>query len=79
MKTKQKRADWIIAHDCTKGADAYMLECLRCGTKQRFVLPIAMDIWIAATKAFQKIHGRCETKSTDKHPPRADQSLSVAP
>jgi hypothetical protein len=56
---KTKRADWIIAHDATKGVDAYMLECLRCGTKQRFALPIAVDIWIAATKAFKKIHKRC--------------------
>jgi hypothetical protein len=52
---------------------------LRCGGKQRFVVPIAVDIWIAAAGAFQKIHKRCEARSTDKHPPGADQSLSVAP
>jgi hypothetical protein len=59
MKRKQNKCDWIIAHDSTKGADAYMVECLRCGGKQRFVVPIAVDIWIGATKAFQKIHERC--------------------
>jgi hypothetical protein len=79
MSRKKTECDWIIAHDSTKGADAYMVECLRCGGKQRFVLPIAMEIWIAAAKAFQKAHKRCDMKSTDKHPPGADQSLSVAP
>lgn len=59
MKEK-KRTEWIVAHDGSKGADAYMLECLRCGRKQRFVVPIAVDIWIAASKAFQKMHGHCK-------------------
>ena len=54
-----KRAEWVIVHDGTKGMDAYMLECLRCGAKQRFVLPMSVDAWVAAAKAFEKIHKRC--------------------
>ena len=50
---------WIIAHDATKGPDAYMLECLRCGEKQRVVSPIRIEIYLATAKAFGKIHRRC--------------------
>jgi hypothetical protein len=56
--------DWIVAHDSTKGEDAYAIECLRCVTKQRFVLPISVFVWSAAVKAFERMHSKCV--GTDK-------------
>ena len=52
--------DWIIAHDATKGRDAYMMECLRCGGVQRFALPISVFIYCAAAKVFQQEHVHCQ-------------------
>jgi hypothetical protein len=51
--------DWIVANDATHGADAYAMECRRCGAKQRFVLPIAISVWCAAAKAFERQHATC--------------------
>lgn len=51
--------DWIICHDSSKGDDAYAMECLRCGYKQRFATPISIEVYIAAGKAFQKQHAKC--------------------
>lgn len=56
MNTKR---DWIIAHDGTKGKDAYAMECRRCGAKQRFALPIEISAWCAAAKAFERLHAKC--------------------
>lgn len=64
--------DWIIAHDATHGQDAYAMECLRCGTKQRFACPIDLEIYLAASKVFQRQHGTCKPVSV----PCAD-SVSV--
>jgi hypothetical protein len=55
--------DWIIAHDATKGEDAYAMECLRCRQKQRFALPISVSVWCAAAKAFQKEHRNCQQQA----------------
>lgn len=54
--------DWIIAHDATKGADAYMMECLRCGAVERFSLPISVTVYCAAAKAFVKRHKACKER-----------------
>ena len=53
---------WIICHDATKGADAYAMECLRCGAKHRVALPINVTLYIAMGRAFERIHGKCEEK-----------------
>ena len=67
MKTKEKTGDWIIAHDGTKGADAYMTECLRCGNMQRFTLPISVDVYVAAATEFVRIHSKCkENQDADR-------------
>jgi hypothetical protein len=55
----KKPTPWIICHDGTKGQDAYALECLRCGEKQRVVSPIRLDFYIAMAEAFGRIHGKC--------------------
>ena len=53
---------WIICHDATKGADAYAMECLRCGAKHRVALPINVTLYIAMGRAFEKMHGKCKEK-----------------
>ena len=53
---------WIIAHDAAQGEDAYALECLHCGDKQRFRTPLSVQIWLAASKVFQRQHARCEPR-----------------
>ena len=55
-----KDKDWIVCHDGTKGDDAYAIECLRCGKKQRFSIPIAVPVYLAAIKEFGKIHSKCK-------------------
>ena len=62
MGAGKSKADWIIAHDGTKGDDAYMLECLRCGEKQRARLPMSVKAYVSSAKAFEKIHKRCQEK-----------------
>ncbi len=61
MKRKKCR-DWVVAYDGTKGRDAYMMKCTRCGAEQRFTLPIAVNVYVAAGKAFEKMHKNCEEK-----------------
>ncbi len=63
MGTEKSKEDWIVAHDGTKGADSYMLECLRCGAKQRVVPPIAIEVYVATARAFEKIHKHCRKAS----------------
>jgi hypothetical protein len=63
MGAGKSKADWIIAHDGTKGDDAYMLECLRCGEKERVATPISIKAYVAKAKAFRKIHKLCRKPS----------------
>ena len=56
------QADWIICHDGTKGDMAYALECKRCGTIQKVVVPIVADFYLAMGKAFLKIHRKCKPR-----------------
>ena len=51
--------DWIIVHDATKGEMAYAMECLRCGSIARVVVPMNMSLWLATAKQFQKNHAGC--------------------
>ena len=57
-----KLTPWIIVHDGTRDKDAYAMECLRCGQKQRFATPINVTVYCAAGKAFEKIHAKCKEK-----------------
>lgn len=54
--------DWIICHDATKGIDAYAMECLRCGEKQRVALPISLQMYAAMAKVFTKRHKKCKER-----------------
>lgn len=57
-----KRAEHVVVHDSTQGDLACALECLHCGEVQRFSLPIAVDVWVAAGKAFERLHRRCRKR-----------------
>ena len=52
--------DWIVIHDGTCGEDAYSLECLRCGAKQAFELPVSVTYITRVGRAFEAEHKRCE-------------------
>ena len=41
------------------------VECLRCGAKQRFRLPVAISVWLTAAKAFARQHSQCKPVSVD--------------
>ena len=58
-----KSRPWIVTHDGTKGRDAYAMECQRCGTIERFATPIAIDIWCAAARVFERQHANCKPVS----------------
>jgi len=53
---------WIVIHDATKGVDAYAMECLGCGEKQRFALLINLDMYLAAARVFERNHRRCASR-----------------
>jgi hypothetical protein len=57
--TMKMSCDWIVGHDGTCGDMAYALECLRCGTVQRVASPIAVDLYVAMSKAFERMHSHC--------------------
>ena len=58
--------NWIVLHDGTKGDDAYSCWCMRCGAKQRFILPISIKYWCLVAKAFLADHQYCEAAEAAK-------------
>ncbi len=58
------RTDHIVVRDGTCGRDAYAVECLHCGTVQRFATPIAVNVYLAAARAFERDHKRCQKEPT---------------
>lgn len=62
VEAARMKPTWIICHDGTKGIDAYAMECLRCGEKQRVALPINVTLYVAMGKAFERIHKKCKEK-----------------
>lgn len=62
-----KSKSWIVAHDGTQGRDAYAMECQRCGTVQRFAVPIEISVWCAAAKAFEREHATCRPMECPGH------------
>jgi len=57
-----KPMPWLVCHDFTKGEDAYAMECLRCGMKQRVATPISIDMYSAMEKIFRRQHAKCKPK-----------------
>ena len=53
---------WIVTHDGSGGDDAYAAACKRCGAVQRFAMPMALPVYIAAAKAFLKMHRNCKPR-----------------
>ena len=58
-------ADWIVCHDSTHGELACALECRRCGTIQRVVVPMEVDVYVALGKAFERIHRHCRPRAAE--------------
>ena len=52
--------EWIVAHDGTHGADAYALECTRCGTVKQYTLPMPVTEWVEMMRQFSLMHRECE-------------------
>lgn len=59
----ESNSEHVICHDATKGQNAYMLECLNCGGIQRFSVPISITVYVAAAKAFEKMHKKCKPRA----------------
>lgn len=38
----------------------YSFECKTCRISDRFELPVSLDLYIAAMKAFMRLHRKCE-------------------
>jgi len=65
------RYSWIVIHDGSRpGKTAGQQECLRCGESYRMALPVSLNVFIAAGKAFTADHRGC--KATP--PPRAPEA-----
>jgi hypothetical protein len=52
------KVDWVVVGD----GDCPGL-CLRCGKKLHLPLPQPLTVWVAAARAFVKIHSRCVEKA----------------
>jgi hypothetical protein len=50
------RTPWVVT-DFEKGNTG---ECQRCGEVLRINLPQPTEVWLAAVKAFCKLHEKCE-------------------
>ena len=50
-----RRTDWIVVGG-SPGESSY---CTRCGEGLRLYLPVRIEIFVAAAKAFVKIHSKC--------------------
>lgn len=50
-----KKADWVVVG----GAVGEVSHCTRCGEGLRLVLPLRIEVFIAATLAFVKAHSLC--------------------
>lgn len=62
MPTKRK-GDWIVVRQGDLAG-----ECLRCGDKLNLPLPMLVDVWVAAAKAFCKLHMNCKEKPEERKP-----------
>jgi hypothetical protein len=62
----RRRIDWVVVG----GAEGEVAHCTRCGEGLRLGLPIAVEILLAAGKAFEKIHGRCQARPEGSQPPK---------
>lgn len=54
--------DWIVVNAQTY---PYFLHCKRCGIKQPFLMPMAVDVFVAMSDAFVKLHKNCAERKED--------------
>lgn len=53
--SRARECDWVVT--CSHGSGA---ECLRCHGTVTLPLPMALSVWLAAVKAFLKLHRGCK-------------------
>jgi hypothetical protein len=59
---RERGVPWVLCRFNTVPPSA---ECTRCGERLVYVLPVNLDVFLAMSKAFVKVHGRCsEGKKT---------------
>ena len=54
-------ADWIVILQ-----EGLTFECRRCGARDAMELPASIPVWVAAARAFAKIHRRCSPRSDEQ-------------
>lgn len=57
MKSK---CDWVVF---VFGENEYPIQCYRCGGKLHLPLPQPVAVFVAAAKAFARLHKDCPPKS----------------
>ena len=50
-------ADWIVVRQ-----EGLTFECKRCGARDALQLPASIPVWLAAARAFEKVHRRCKAR-----------------
>ncbi len=70
---KEKRGSWVV----TGGAPGEAAYCTRCGQGLRLGLPAAVDVFLAASKAFVKVHSRCEPGQYFPKPPKSPEEWAL--
>lgn len=55
--SSKKNTDHVVAHDGTNGF--WGLECKHCLVRQAMPSPCAITVYVAAGKAFEKLHADC--------------------
>ena len=56
-------SDWIVTkQEPAVAVVAQSIECRRCGARDAMELPASITVWVAAARAFEKLHRRCKPK-----------------
>lgn len=53
MKTRGD-APWVVSHD-----NPFSIECLRCGSREVFILPMPIDRAVKRMRGFIRTHEEC--------------------
>lgn len=64
MSQRKRKGDWVVMG----GKPGEVAYCTRCGEGLTLSLPQHMDVFIAASNAFIKVHSRCEKNAYFEKP-----------
>lgn len=53
--------DWIVTRQ-----EDLSFECRRCGARDALQLPASIAVWVAAARAFEKLHRACKPKADQR-------------